>query len=105
MIEILPPVIVGLWLALALWVAFQEWRLHTLETSMLTVLDAIKTQSDMLKTTNNKTESHALQIEALINAINGKGNDIYLVVQALNKLSYEVNQSEILQYEQKHTIQ
>ena len=86
------------------WAVSVEYRLHLYRKGMLTMIDTIKTQSDMMRETNTKTDTHGVQLQTAFNAIEGKSHDIHHIVQALNQLSYEVNQNEILRYKEKHTI-
>lgn len=90
---------------LVVWAITVEMRVFFYKKKIQTLIEIIKKQTEMLRETNTKSEKNSLKIKTVFRAIEGNSDNILEIVKALNQLSYEVSQSEILEYKDKPTIQ
>ena len=98
-------ILIGLVLSLFAWVGLLEWRMHTYQKALLRIIDAVQVLVETAKTHNDEIESLKMQSKATINAVNSNASDIQQIIIAINSLSNEVFNDEIMQPKQKITIQ
>lgn len=92
-------------ITLTCWLAFTEWRLHRLQRAVMTALDATKKVGTVSAAHNDTIEILKAHDQALVQATHGNAHDIAQAIYAINKISNEVFDDEILQSPIKHTIQ
>lgn len=90
---------------LLVWVLILEIRLNLYKKSLIQILDVTIKHGEMMKENNDASESQKLKSQAIINAVNNHDNDITHMIKAINYLSQEVTNDDILTKNKKPTIQ